>query len=183
MSKLAFTLYYSGFLGLLAAYTVNDVWLDRTALVSLVLGCWLHARLWKRHIESVTTPVPTLVAAFDLLSAHRKEMDVFVRWMPRLFSAREWASKNEHLFIRSTDKSLAQAIRSLNNNISNWDVVLFASIFAIPTWVYGIAAWDKRFLTSSQFFHEFIVHSVVLIFTHFVGLALTGYFAITSLRK
>jgi hypothetical protein len=183
MSKLAFLLYYGGFLGLLAAYTVNDVWLDRTALVSLVLGCWLHARWWKRHIESVTTPVLTLVAAFDLLNAHRKEMDVFVRWMPRLFSAREWASKNEHLFIRSTDKSLVQAIRSLNNNNNNWEAVPVALIFAIPTWVYGIAAWDKRFLTSNQIFHDFMVHFVVFTFTHYISLLLTSFFATTSLRK
>jgi len=181
MSKLAFLLYYSGFCGLMAAYTVNEVWLDRVALIFLLLGCWLHARFWARHIESVTTPVPTLVAAFDLLNAQRKEMDVFVRLMPRLFSAREWASKNEHLFIRSTDKSLVQAIRSLNNN--NWEAVPVALIFAIPTWVYGIAAWDKRFLTSNQIFHDFMVHLTVLIFTHFIGLLLTSFFAITSLRK
>ena len=180
MSKLAFIFYYGGFLGLLAAYTVKDVWLDRTALVSLVLGCWLHARWWKWHIESVTAPVPTLVAALDLLNAQRKEMDVFVRWMPKLFSGREWASKNEHLFIRSTDKSLAQAIRSLSNN---WEAMPIVLIFAIPTWVYGIAAWDKPFLASSQIFHDFMVHMGVLIFTPLLSLGLTGFFVFTFLRK
>ena len=181
MSKVAFGLYYSGFLGLLAAYTVKEVWLDRTALVLLVLGCWLHARWWKRHIESVTTPVPTLVAALDMLNAHRKEMDVFVRLMPNLFLGREWASKNEHLFIRSTDKSLVQAMRARNNN--NWEVVPIALIFAIPTWVYGIAAWDKRFLTINQIFHDFIVHIAVLIFTTLMSIGLTGFFVFTFLRK
>ena len=181
MSKLAFLLYYGGFFGLMAAYTVNDVWLDRTALVSLVLGCCLHARWWKRHIESVTTPVPTLVAALDLLNAQRKEMDMFVRLMPNLFLGREWASKNEHLFIRSTDKSLVQAIRARNNN--NREVVPFALIFAIPTWVFGISAFDKRFLTTSQILHDLIVHLGVLVFTPILSIGFTGFLLSYFLRK
>ncbi len=181
MSKLAFALYYSGFLGLLAAYTVNEVWLDRVALVLLVLGCWLHAWLWKRHIESVTTQVPTLVASLELLNAQRKEMDVFVRLMPNLFLGSQWASKNEHLFIRSTDKSLVQATRARING--NWEVIAIALILAIPIWVYGIGAWNKRFLTSNQILHDFMVHIAVLIFTPMISVGLTSYFVFILLRS
>ena len=181
MSKVAFLLYYGGFCGLMAAYTVNDIWLDRTALVSLVLGCWLHAQWWKRHIESVTTPVQTLVAALDLLNAQRKEMDVFVRWMPRLFSSRERAEKNEYLFIRLADKSLSQAIRSLVNN--NWEVIPIFLCFAIPIALFGIGAFEGRLLKLSPIFHDFMVHLSVLIFTPLMSIGITLYFVFCFLRK
>lgn len=181
MSKVAFTLYYSGFLGLLAAYTVNDIWLDRTALVSLVLGCWLHARWWKRHIESVTTPVPTLVAALDMLNAHRKEMDVFVRLMPNLFSSRERAEKNEYLFIRLADKSFSQAFRSFVNN--NWEVIPIFLCFVIPIALFGIGAFEGRLLKLSPIFHDFMVHLGVLILTPLMSIGLTLYFVFRFLRK
>ena len=181
MSKLAFAFYYSGFLGLLAAYTVKEVWLDRVALVLLVLGCWLHARLWKRHIESVTTQVPTLVAALNLLNKQRNEMDVFVRLMPNLFLGRGFAEKNEYRFIRLSDKSLTQANRSHINN--NWEVIGVALCLAIPTWVFGIAAFDRHFLTTSQIYHDFMVHIGVLVFTSFISSALTSFFTFHSLRK
>jgi hypothetical protein len=87
MSKLAFLLYYSGLVGLLAAYTVKELWLGRISLILIVSGCWLHAKLWRQLIESITESVPTLVAALDLLNKHREQMDVFVRLMPNLFSS------------------------------------------------------------------------------------------------
>ena len=67
MSKLTFVIYYSGLAGLLLAYTIKEVWLDRASLLLLLLGCWLHARLWKRRIESISTPVYSLVEALDLV--------------------------------------------------------------------------------------------------------------------
>jgi hypothetical protein len=65
----------------------EELWLGRISLILIVSGCWLHAKLWRQLIESITESVPTLVAALDLLNKHREQMDVFVRLMPNLFSS------------------------------------------------------------------------------------------------
>ena len=186
MSKLAFALYYSGFLGLLAAYTVKEVWLDRVALVLLVLGCWLHARLWKRHIESVATQVPTLVAGLDLLDKQRKEMDVFVRLMPNLFSnffaVRSRAEKLEFKFIRESDKSLISAVKAFWGNF--WEIIPVTLCGAIPLWLFGVHAFHyERFYEISPLLHDLMTHQMVAALSFALSARLTTFFIFHSLRK
>lgn len=186
MSKLAFIFYYGGFFGLLAAYTVNDVRLDRVSLVSLVLGCWLHARLWKRHIESVTTTVPTLVAALDLLNKQRKEMDVFVRWLPNLFSTffavRSTAEKVEYKFVREPNKSLALALKAFWGNF--WELIPVILCGAIPIWWFGIGEFHyERYYRISPFLHDLLTHLTVAALSFAMSARLTTFFLFHLLRK
>lgn len=181
MSKLAFLLYYSGFCGLMVAYTVKEVWLDRVALMLLLSGCWLHARFWAIHIESITAPVQSLVAALDLINKQRKDMDFFIRWLPNLFLSRESAKKNEYRFIRLTDKSLSQAVRSHVNN--NWEIIPMALCLAIPASVYGIGQFKRTSFSFNPIFHDFMVHFCVLVFTPLMSVGLTMFLVFHLLRK
>jgi hypothetical protein len=186
MSKLVFVFYYSGLLGLLAAYTVNDVRLDRVALVLLVLGCWLHARVWKRHIESVITPVSSISAGLDLLNIQRQEMDVFVRLMPNLFStflaARSIVAKAEYRFVREPHKSLAVAVRAFWGNI--WEIIPVILCGAIPIWWFGIGQWHyERFFQLSPLLHDLMTHLMVAVLSFILSVRLTAFFVFHSLRK
>lgn len=187
MSILACVSYYSGLLGLLAAYTVNDVRLDRVALMLLLVGCWLHARVWKRHIESVTTTVPSIVAGLDLLHKQRQEMDVFVRAMPNLFftffAPRSVVEKAEYRFVREPHKSLSLAVRAFWGNI--WEIVPVILCGAIPIWWFGIGEFDysERFLRSSPLFHDVMTHFAVAVISFIFSARLTVFFIFHSLRK
>lgn len=186
MSKLAFLLYYGGFLGLLAAYTVNQVWLDRVALIFLLLGCWLHSQLWARHIETITTPVQSLVAALDLLKKQRKEMDMFVRLMPNMFSnffaVRSTAEKLEFKYVRETNKSLATAVKVFLGNF--WEIIPVTLCGAIPIWWFGVHAFHyERYYRISPLLHDFMTHFMVGVLTFALSSRLTTFFIFHSLRK
>ena len=187
MSVLACVSYYSGLLGLLAAYTVNDVRLDRVALVLLVLGCWLHARLWKRHIESVTTTVPSIVAGLDLLNKQRQEMDVFVRLMPNLFSTffapRSIVAKAEYRFVREPHKSVALAVKAFWGNI--WEIIPVILVGAIPIWWFGVGEFDysERFFRTGPLFHYVMTHMMVAVLSFILSARLTAFLIFHSLRK
>lgn len=182
MSKIVFLLYYAGYVGLLSAHTVNVIWLDRLSLISLLLGCWLHAQLWKNYIESDIETVPSLRTALDLLNKQRRAMDVFVRLMPNLFSGRLLAEKNEHRFIRLSDKSLSQAARSHFGNA--WEIVPVALCAVIPIWLYGVGEFHyERFYRVSPYLHSFMTHLMVAALTYVFSVALTNFFIFHSLRK
>ena len=182
MSKIAFTLYYVGFAGLMAAYTVKEVWLDRISLILLLMGCWAHASLWKQYIESINAPASSLVAALELLNKRRSEMDMLTRLLPNLFSGRILAEKNEYRFIRLSNKSLSQAMRSHFNN--PWEAIPIALCGAIPLWIFGISAFHyERYYRMSPLLHDFMTHLSIIVVIYFLSIGITNFFIFHLLRK
>jgi hypothetical protein len=182
MSKVAFLLYYSGYAGLLFAYFLKEIWLDRISLISLLFGCFTYARIWKSHIESAPYNASSLVEALNLLNKHQLGMDWFIRAMPNLFSDHAMAEKNEYRYIREKSKTLAQAIRSHFNN--PWEMAPVAMCAIIPTWLYGISNFNyERYYRMSPLFHDLMVHGMVAVFTYYLSIGLTRLFLYHSLRK
>jgi hypothetical protein len=186
MSKIAFTLYYGGFIGLIAAYATKEVWLDRISLIFLLLGCWMQARLWKHHIESITTTVPSLVAALDLLNNKRKNMDIFVRLMPNLFgetfAVRSTAEKLEFKFIRQSDKTTASALRTFWGNF--WEIIPVVLCGAIPLWWFGIGEFHyERYYLRSPLLHDCITLLMVTVLPFVLSTRLTTFLISHLLRK
>ena len=122
MSTLSFVLHYLGCIGLLASNAFNYLWLDFTSFTLLVLGCWLHALFWSRHIKTQNQTVSSLEVALDLICAQRKQMGIFVRCMPNITVTRLLAQRYEYKFARLQSKTLAEAVRILRSSSGEYSL-------------------------------------------------------------
>ena len=186
MSKIAFTLYYVGFAGLMAAYTVKEVWLDRISLILLLMGCWAHASLWKQYIESINAPASSLVAALELLNKRRSEMDMLTRLLPNLFGKtfadRSLAEKLEFKFIRQSHKTIGNALKAFWGNF--WEVIPVGLCAVIPMWIFGIGAFHyERYYRISPLLHDLLNTLMVAVLAFALSVRLTTFFIFHLLRK
>jgi hypothetical protein len=181
MFKITFVLFYAGYIGLLLAYTTNEIWLDRVSLCLVLASCLTHAHVWKVHIRKISTPAKSIVDALDMLNKHRKN-DFFASLLPNPFYWRELGEKREYLFIRQDDKSVASAVYKFFGK--NWEVAFLTALMSAWVVIQGISSFKfKMMYNISPFSHDVNVHIMVLSFVPYASLFLTTYMVAISFRK
>lgn len=182
MSRIVFSLYYSGVLALIVSYNMHLIWIDRLAVIVIIFSCWLHAKLWLSKIQTIHQSPSSIANAYELMKHKRNESDIFFRLLPAMFLSRKTEAR-EYLFNKESNKTISTALMA-HFDKNGWDLIVLPAIVALLIWVYGIRSFHyDRFYKINPHLHEVMIHFTIFVFSSAASLLLVVFFINLSLRS